>query len=120
MFSKRVPMERGNPSPESLVTVFINVYWSPRKRRLLHNGEKHKVTVHGVPQGQKAYIQWGAALFPKGIINDTAITTPLRQNHDNLANRPCNHTLYDIPLIRFVFQVIQKDLRSSLMMTGYS
>jgi hypothetical protein len=106
MFSKRVPMERGNPSPESLVTVFINVCWSPRKRIFLCDGEKHTVTVHGVLHGQKAYLQWGAALFPKGIINDTAITTPVRQNHDNPARRPRNHTLYDIPLIRFVFQVI--------------
>jgi hypothetical protein len=31
---------------------------------------------------------------------------------------PRNHTLHDIPPIRFVFQVTQKDLRSSLMMAG--
>jgi hypothetical protein len=31
----------------------------------------------------------------------------------------CNYILYDIPPIRFVFQVTQKDLRSSLMMAGY-
>jgi hypothetical protein len=30
-----------------------------------------------------------------------------------------NHTLHDIPPIRFVFQVTQEDLRSSLMMAGY-
>jgi hypothetical protein len=30
-----------------------------------------------------------------------------------------NHTLYDIPPIRFVFQVTQKGLRSSLVMAGY-
>jgi hypothetical protein len=36
----------------------------------------------------------------------------------NPAHRPRNHTLYDIPPIRFVFQVTQKDLRSSLMMAG--
>jgi hypothetical protein len=29
-------------------------------------GEKHKVAVHGTPSRQKAYIQWGAAWFPKG------------------------------------------------------
>jgi hypothetical protein len=43
------------------------------KGALLQNGEKHKVTIHGTPHGQKAYIQWGAALFPKGIVNDTAV-----------------------------------------------
>jgi hypothetical protein len=42
-----------------------------------------------------------------------------RRNHDNPAHRPRNHTLYDIPPILFVFQVTQKDLRSSLMMAGY-
>jgi hypothetical protein len=41
------------------------------------------------------------------------------RNHNNLTYRPSNHTLYDIPPIRFVFQVTQKDLRSSLMMAGY-
>jgi hypothetical protein len=49
----------------------------PEKGPLLQNGEKHKVTVHGAPRGQKAYIQWGAALFPMGIVNDTAIATPV-------------------------------------------
>jgi hypothetical protein len=29
------------------------------------------------------------------------------------------HTLYDIPPIRFVFQVTQKEIRSSLLMAGY-
>jgi hypothetical protein len=38
---------------------------------------------------------------------------------DNPAHRSRNHTLYDIPPIRFVFQVTKKDLRSSLMMAGY-
>jgi hypothetical protein len=40
-------------------------------------------------------------------------------NHDTPAHRPRHHTLYDIPPILFVFQVTQKDLRSSLMMAGY-
>jgi len=38
---------------------------------------KHTVTVHRAPRGWKAYIQWGAALFLKMIIKDTAITTPV-------------------------------------------
>jgi hypothetical protein len=49
----------------------------PEKGTLQNGGEKNKVTVHGASRGQKAYIQWGAALFPKGIVNDTAITTPV-------------------------------------------
>jgi len=40
-------------------------------------GEKHKVTVHGAPRRRKAYIQWGAAWFPKGDVNDTTISTPV-------------------------------------------
>jgi hypothetical protein len=47
------------------------------KGALLQNGEKHKVTVHGAPRGQKAYIQWGVGLFPKGIVNDTGLTIPV-------------------------------------------
>jgi hypothetical protein len=42
-----------------------------------------------------------------------------RWNHNILVHRPHNHTLSDIPPIQFVFQVTQKDLRSSLMMAGY-
>jgi hypothetical protein len=38
---------------------------------------------------------------------------------DTPAHRPRNHTLCYIPPIRFVFQVTQKDTRSSLMMAGY-
>jgi hypothetical protein len=38
---------------------------------------KHTVTLQGAPRGRKAYIQWGAASFPKGIIYDTAISTPV-------------------------------------------
>jgi len=38
---------------------------------------KHLVTVHGALRGWKAYIQWGAAWFLKGIIYDTAISAPV-------------------------------------------
>jgi len=45
---------------------------------LLHTyGKKHQVAVHGAPRRWKAYIQWGAAWLPKGIVNDAAITTPV-------------------------------------------
>jgi hypothetical protein len=41
-------------------------------------GEKHKVTIRGAPRRRKAYIQWSAAWFPKGIANDTAISIPVK------------------------------------------
>ena len=34
---------------------------------------KHTVTVHGAPRGRRAYIQWGAVWFPKGIVINTAL-----------------------------------------------
>jgi hypothetical protein len=46
-------------------------------RRPQKGGEKHKVTVHGAPRRGEVYIQWGAAWFPKGIVNDTAVSTPV-------------------------------------------
>jgi hypothetical protein len=42
-----------------------------------------------------------------------------RRNHDTSAHRPSDHTLYDKSPIWFVFQVTQKDLRSSLIMADY-
>ena len=49
----------------------------PVKELSHERGGKHTVTVHGVPRGRKAYIQWGAAWFPKGTVDDTAVTTPV-------------------------------------------
>jgi len=43
----------------------------------MKNGEKHKVTIHRTPHGHKAYIQGGAAWFPKGIVYDTAVSIPV-------------------------------------------
>ena len=40
-------------------------------------GEKHEVLAHGAPHGRKAYMQWGVAWFPKGIVNDIAVSTPV-------------------------------------------
>jgi hypothetical protein len=48
-----------------------------KKGTLLQNGEKYKLTIHGAPHWQKAYIQLGVAWFPRRIVKDTAITTPL-------------------------------------------
>jgi hypothetical protein len=82
MFPNRVPMDRDTPSPEPLVYVFIHsvsyvcLLDSPKRSPLTY-GEKHKVTVHGAPRRRKAYIQWDAAWFPTGIVNDTAISTPM-------------------------------------------
>jgi hypothetical protein len=41
------------------------------------------------------------------------------RNHATPARRPRNHTLNDIPPIRSVIKVTQKDRRSSMMMAGY-
>jgi hypothetical protein len=78
LFLNRVPMDRDTPSPEPLVYIFIHscLPESPERSPPTY-GEKHKVTIHRAPCRQKAYIQWGAAWFPKGIVNDTAVTTPV-------------------------------------------
>ena len=62
-------MEGDPPSPKPMVYTFIYICRSPQK------GEK-TVTVEGAPRGRKAYIQWGAAWFHKGIVYDTAVTNP--------------------------------------------
>jgi hypothetical protein len=78
IFPNRVPMERDILSTEPLVYISMYVCQSPpQKRSLLQNGGKKKVTVRGAPRRQKAYIQWGVVWFPKGIVNDTAISTPV-------------------------------------------
>ena len=62
----------------SFILSFMYVCQSPQKGAPLHTyGEKHLVTIHGAPRGRKAYIQWGAAWFPKGIVYDIAISTPV-------------------------------------------
>jgi len=82
MYPNRVPMDRDTPSPEPLVYLFIPSFIhvclleSPKRSPPTY-GEKHKVTVHGAPRRRKAYIQWGAAWFPTGIVNDTAVSTPV-------------------------------------------
>jgi hypothetical protein len=52
--------------PAKRLTVILMSTAVPEKEALLQNGEKHAVTVHGAPRGQKSYVQWCAALFPKG------------------------------------------------------
>jgi hypothetical protein len=80
----RVPTDRDAPSPEPVVYSFIYICCNPQKRAVHEMGGKHMVTIHGAPHEWKVYMQWGAAWFPKGIVNDTAITTPVpwRLQHD--------------------------------------
>jgi len=54
----------------SFIHSFIHVCLleSPKRSSPTY-GEKHKVNIHRAPCRQKAYIQWGAAWFPKGNEN---------------------------------------------------
>jgi len=61
----------------SFIQSFMYVCRSPQKGALLHTHRINTVTVHGAPRRRKAYIQCGAAWFRKGIVNDTAIFTPV-------------------------------------------
>jgi len=48
---------------------------SPVKELCHEMGGKHTVTtIHGAPHGQRAYMHWSVAWFPKGIVYDTAVT----------------------------------------------
>jgi hypothetical protein len=49
----------------------------PKKKPSHKIRGKHTVTVHGALRGWKAYIQWCATWFPMGIINSTAVSTPV-------------------------------------------
>ena len=60
---------------------FIHISRSPHLRSSpTTHGEKNTVIVHGAPRGRKAYIQWGAAWFPKGIVHDTGPSFTERSN----------------------------------------
>ena len=77
MFPNRVSMEREASSPEPIVYSFINIRQSPQLWSPHEKQGKHTVAVHRAPRARKAYIQWGAAWFPKGIVYDIAISTPV-------------------------------------------
>jgi len=66
--------------------LFIHLYLSesPVSSPPTKKWGKHLVTIHGAPCGWKAYIQLGAVWFPKGIVNDTAGSTPVPRSlwHD--------------------------------------
>jgi hypothetical protein len=73
-------MDSDTPSPEPLVCfLFIHSCMSagvPKKEpSYIHTGKKIRSPVHGAPYRRKAYIQWGAAWFPKGIVT-TLLSLP--------------------------------------------
>ena len=72
LYGERCPISRANG-------LFIHLYLSESsfKKPYHEMEEKHMVTVHRAPHTQKVYIQWGAVWFPKGIVYDTASTTPV-------------------------------------------
>ena len=76
-FPNRVSMERDAQSPGPVVYSFIYTCWSPKKEPSHEMWGKHTVTVLGAPHGRNAYIHWGVAWFPKRIVNNTAVTTPV-------------------------------------------
>jgi len=41
----------------------------PKRSSPTYGEGEHKVTIHGAPCREKAYIRWSAAWFPKEIIN---------------------------------------------------
>ena len=90
MFPLRGPYgERCSVSRASGLFIHLCLSESPEKSPPMKWGKT--VTVHGSPQGWKAYIQWGAAWYPKEIVN-TAITTPV----------PCSlqHNTFHLGLVR--------------------
>jgi len=55
----------------------------PRKGALPRNTGKMYSYRPGAPCGREAYIQWGVAWFPMGIVNDTAVTIPVPCSHQH-------------------------------------
>ena len=61
----------------SFIHSFTYVCQSSQKGAHLHTfGKKHAVTIHRAPHRWKAYIQWGEAWFPKGIVT-TLLSLPM-------------------------------------------
>jgi hypothetical protein len=75
--------ERCFVSRASGLFIHLDPSESPIRSPRMKN-RKCTVTVHGALCGQKAYIKWGAAWFPKGIVNDTPVTAlvPCILQHD--------------------------------------
>ena len=70
--------------------LFVHLYpsESPVKELSHEMVRKPTVTVRGSARGRKIYIQWGANWFPREIVYDTAIATPV----------PCNLQHYTFHL----------------------
>jgi len=64
---------------------FISARVPLKKESSYKMGKKQKFIIHRTSHGWKTYIQWGATWLPKGIINDTAVSTPVPCSplHDN-------------------------------------
>jgi len=83
MFPNRFPMEREASSPEPMVYSFIHsfthLYLSDSSIRSLpkEKGENIWSPSTVLHVDRRAYIQLGAAWFPKGIVYNTATSTPL-------------------------------------------
>jgi hypothetical protein len=69
-------IDRDSVSESSFVWLPPLLFYS-RVPLLFHKNRGTKVTTHRAPCRWKALIQWGAAWCPKGIVSDTAITTPV-------------------------------------------
>ena len=90
-YVKKCSVSRANGS---FIHSFTSVGFPPPKK----GGPSHEVrgkylvTVHGTLRGRKAYIQWGPVWFLKGIVQDTAISTP----------GPCNlqHNTFHLGMVR--------------------
>ena len=71
-------MERDVEFPESMVYSLICISEESTVKELSHEtGERYMVTVHRAPHKWKGIVWWGTAGFPKGIVCDTGITTPV-------------------------------------------
>ena len=95
------PMERDAEFPESMVYPVIYISEDPPIKELSYETEdNYMVTTHRAPHRRKDIVRWGAARFPKGIVCDTGITTPVpcSLQHDNFHFGLCRplvlHTCY--------------------------
>jgi len=97
-------VERDAEFPEPMVYSFICISEESPVKELSHETEeKDMVTIHSAPHRRKACVWWGTAGFPKGIVCDTGVTTPVpcSLQHDTFhfgLGRPLVlHTCYYLP-----------------------
>ena len=79
----RAPVESDDVSLVTVVYLFIYNSQSPQLWSSPTKCRENMVTVRGAACGLKAYIQLGVACFPKEIIYDTAIATPVLCIHQH-------------------------------------